>query len=185
MSLSGKIIWINGASSSGKTTLAKALQANLDEPFWHFSIDHIRDSGMLPTERIKRKEFAWRAMRPAFFDGFYRCLPALAGAGNNLLIEHIVETEEGLHQMVELLRPFDVFLVGVHCPLPELERRETERGDRQMGSARQDYAITHSFLAYDIEVDSTQPLAQNVEAVIAAWKSRTSCCAFDKMSSKG
>ena len=62
----GKIILINGESSSGKTTLARALQKKLEEPFWHFSIDHLREAKVLPMERIKSGEFAWPAMRPAF-----------------------------------------------------------------------------------------------------------------------
>ncbi|MGA1600219.1 MAG: phosphotransferase-like protein [bacterium] len=37
----GNVILLNGASSSGKSTLAQDLQARLDEPFWHFSIDHL------------------------------------------------------------------------------------------------------------------------------------------------
>ena len=159
--MSGKIILVNGASSSGKSTLSRALQANLDEPFWHFSIDHIREARVLPTQRIASGEFSWSAVRPAFFDGFHSCLPALAGAGNKLIVEHIVETEAWMHRLVRLLEPFDVFFVGVHCPLPELERREIERGDRTIGEARQDYHVAHTFGIYDIEIDSTDPLERN------------------------
>ena len=82
----GKIILINGASSSGKTTLSRALQKKLEEPFWHFSIDHLRKARVLPLERIKSGEFAWPSMRSAFFEGFHRSLPALAEAGNNLIV---------------------------------------------------------------------------------------------------
>ena len=128
----GKIILINGASSSGKTTLARALQKNLAEPFWHFSIDHLREARVLPIERIKSGEFTWPAMRPAFFEGFHRSLPALAAAGNNLIVEHIVETPAWMVRLVQLLAPFEVFFVGLHCPLPELERRERARGDRRI-----------------------------------------------------
>jgi chloramphenicol 3-O phosphotransferase len=181
-SLSGKIILVNGASSSGKSTLCRALQAKLEEPFWHFSIDHlVREGTGLPMERVKRGDFSWAEMRPHFFDGFHRCLPALAGAGNNLLVEHIVETQEWMNRLALLLEPFDVFFVGVHCPLPELERRERERGDRKIGEARNDYEVTHTFGIYDFEVDSTEPLERNVEAVIAAWKARRRPNAFDKM----
>jgi len=59
----GKIIFLHGASSSGKSTIARALQARIDEPFWHISIDHLRDAGILPSARITSGEFKWPEMR--------------------------------------------------------------------------------------------------------------------------
>jgi chloramphenicol 3-O-phosphotransferase len=88
----GRIIFLNGASSSGKSSLAKALQQTLPEPFLHVSSDHLAASGMLPARRGKDGPFAWQAqMRPRFFAGFHRCLPALAAAGNDLIVEQIIE----------------------------------------------------------------------------------------------
>lgn len=179
--LSGKIILLNGASSSGKSTLARGLQATLEEPFWHFSIDHLIAAHVLPKERIESGEFPWRNLRPHFFDGFHRCLPALAAAGNNLIVEHIVETEAWMQRLLRLLRPFDVFFVGVHCPLPELERREMERGNRRIGEARADFETTHTFGVYDFELLSTRPLAETVKGVIAAWECRQRPSAFEQM----
>jgi hypothetical protein len=37
----------------------------------------------------------WQQMRPRFFDGFHRCLPALATAGNDLIVERIIESRTG------------------------------------------------------------------------------------------
>ena len=179
--MTGQIILVNGASSSGKSTLARALQAVLDEPFWHFSIDHLIAARTLPKSRIDSGEFAWREIRPNFFEGFHRCLPALAAAGNNLIVEHIVETEEWMHRLLRFLQPFDVFFVGLHCPLPELERREIERGNRRIGEARSDFEITHTFGVYDYELNTTQPLDDNVNELIAAWKARQPPSAFEKM----
>jgi len=79
----GKIILINGASSAGKSTLARSLQQKLREPFLHLSFDHLRESNALPMARIRNGELDWTLMRPAVFDGFHRCLPAFAKAGNN------------------------------------------------------------------------------------------------------
>lgn len=179
--MTGKIILLNGASSSGKSTLARDLQAKLEEPFWHFSIDHLIAAHVLPKERINGGEFPWRDLRPHFFEGFHRCLPALATAGNNLIVEHIVETEAWMQRLLRLLHSLDVFFVGVHCPLPELERRELERGDRRIGEARADFEITHTFGTYDFEVLATRPRDENVNAVIAAWKTRPRPSAFERM----
>ena len=32
-------------------------------------------------------------MRPRFFEAFHRCLAAIAEAGNNLIIDHVIEFE--------------------------------------------------------------------------------------------
>ncbi len=177
----GKIILLNGASSAGKSSLARALQRQLDEPFWHWSIDHLLAAGVLPRERIASGEFGWATLRPAFFEGFHRSIPSLAAAGNNLIVEHIVETQAWMQRLVELLAPFDVFFVGVRCPLDELERRERERGDRRLGSAREDDATTHAFGEYDHEVETTVPTDELASRLLRAWCDRTRPGSFARM----
>ena len=177
----GKIILINGASSSGKSTLARQLQQALPIPFWHFSFDHLRDSNALPMARIRSGEMDWSAMRPAVFAGFHRCLPVLAEAGNNLIVDHIIENEMWMSDLVTLLGGLDVFFVGLHCPLPELERRERERGNRRVGEARTDFQAVHGFAEYDLEIDSMQPCQTIANAVVNAWTSRQPPGAFGRM----
>jgi len=177
----GKIILLNGASSSGKSTLARAVQGQLDEPFWHLSIDHLRDSGVLPLDRVRAGDFAWKSMRPAFFQGFHNALPAIAVAGNNLIVDHIVETPEWLNTLLSLLRPFDVYFVGLHCPLQELERRELARGDRRIGDARRDFETIHEFVKYDLELDTTNPARINAATLIAEWTQRSDPLAIKRM----
>jgi chloramphenicol 3-O-phosphotransferase len=106
-STSGRIIFLNGASSSGKSTLALGLQQKLDEPFWHYSIDHLLDSKVLPMERMKRGDFVWSEWREHFFDGFHRTIPVLAKTGNNLIVEHNIETKEWISRLVALLGHLD------------------------------------------------------------------------------
>jgi chloramphenicol 3-O phosphotransferase len=133
----GRIILLNGASSSGKSTLARGLQEALDSPFLHLSSDQLVDAGLLPRRRDAEGPFAWwDEIRPRFFAGFHRCLPAFAGAGNDLIVEHIIEFASWRRELVELLAGLDVFLIGVHCDLDELDRRERERGDRRIGEGR-------------------------------------------------
>lgn len=174
----GKVILLNGASSSGKSSLARAIQARIEEPFWHISIDHLRDSGVLPTARIRSDEFPWSAMRDAFFEGFEQSLLAYVRCGNNLIVEHIMESRDWLLRLVRLLAEQDVFFVGLHCDLAELERREIARGDRRIGDARRDFHQIHSYCRYDAELDSAITPEANADKLIAAWHARTKPSAF-------
>jgi chloramphenicol 3-O phosphotransferase len=169
----GKVIVLNGASSAGKSTLGRALQARLDAPFLGFSLDFLmfRD-GVLPPRRDPDGPFSWREMRPAVFEGYFACLEALAGAGNNVLTDIVLESREQFERLSRALARFDAFVVGVHCPLPELERRERERGDRGAGDARRDARVVHTFTAYDAEVDGTEPPERNAERLAEAWRER-------------
>jgi chloramphenicol 3-O phosphotransferase len=84
-------------------------------------------------------------------------------------------------RLVALLGAFDVFFVGIHCPLEELERREAARGDRRIGEARADLHVIHTFGVYDLELDGTAPVAANVSRLMAAWHDRGRPNSFDKM----
>ena len=177
----GKIIVINGPSSSGKTTLAFALQKRLDLPFIRFSFDLFIDHKAFPLEQIKSGKFSWERMRPSVFRGLHQCLPALATAGNNIIFDHIIETKAWLYELVSLISELDVFFVGLHCSLPELERREIQRGDRRRGEARQDLETVYSIPTYDLEMNSEHLLEENVAFLIQAWKERKRPSALDKI----
>lgn len=172
----GRIIVLNGASSSGKSTLAKGLQAAMPEPFLHVSSDHLADSGMLPRRADDGGPFDWwHEVRPRFFAGFHRCLPALASAGNDLIVDYVIEFPTWRAELSRLLRGFDVFLVGVHCDLDEIDRCERGRGDRRIGEGRTHVAVDriHTFGPYDLEVDTTSGVSPAlVESVLTAWRDR-------------
>lgn len=173
----GRIVLLNGASSSGKSTLARALQQALDEPFLHVSSDQFLASGMLPSRREDTGPFNWwTQLRPRFFAGFHRCLPALADAGNDLIVEHVIEFQAWRDELAQLLAGLDVFVVGVHCDLDELDRRERARGDRRIGEGRAHIEVDriHTFGPYDLEVYTTAGVSTDlVESVLAAWRRRS------------
>lgn len=167
-----RIVLPNGASRGGKSTLARAVRARSRRPFWHDSIDHLNAGDVLPRETIDLGEFEWSSPRQAFFEGFHRSIPAFAEAGNNLLVEHIIEERRWMDRLLLLLEPYDVFVVGLHCPMEELERREIERGDRRIGEARSDSAITHAFGTHDLELTTTLPVVDQATALLSAWETR-------------
>ena len=75
-----------------------------------------------------------------------------------------------MDELVDLLSSFDVFFVRVHCALPELERRELNRGDRRIGEARDDFRKIHAIATYDFELDSTDSLDRNVAMLLSSTR---------------
>lgn len=166
----GRVILLHGASSSGKTSIARELLRQLPAPYLHFSFDRLRDDGAMPIERFRSGEFAWADVRQGLFVGYEQAIAALAGAGNNVVADYIIETKEWLDRVQGVLSGLNVFFVGVHCPLEELERREATRGDRPLGDARRDFFMVHQHCTYDFEVDSTLPPEQNAAKIVAALR---------------
>ncbi|WP_299892820.1 chloramphenicol phosphotransferase CPT family protein [uncultured Ruegeria sp.] len=166
-----QIIFLHGASSSGKSTIARALQQQIEVPFWHVSIDHLRDAGVLPMARYRAEDFDWPSDRSPIFDGFHRSVSAYADAGNNLILEHILDTPGWAEDLKTRLESHDVLFVAVQCPISVLIERERLRGDRPLGSAARDQERIHEGRVYDLEVNGTEDVAANVGRILTAWRS--------------
>jgi len=179
----GEVIFLHGASSSGKSTIAGRLQAVIDQPFLHYSIDHLRDAGVWPWDRFRRGDFAWSNLREQFFDGFHLSLAGFVAAGHNVILEHVLDTEGWLDRLQGLLADRDVFFVGVHCDLDELRRRERARADRPAGSAEADFHAVQRDLRYDLvlhtgDADPDALVAQ----LLSAWRTRRAPGIFHTLS---
>lgn len=167
----GPLIFLHGASSAGKTTLARAVLGQADRPFWHLSIDHLRDSGVWDMP-VLRQRARWRDHRAPYFDGFHAALAAILQCGNAVLLEHILETPGWHADLQRRLSGLDVFFVALHTPRAVLERRETIRGDRPAGSALADFDSVHVGRRYDLELDGTAPARDNARILLDAWALR-------------
>jgi chloramphenicol 3-O phosphotransferase len=134
------------------------------------------DGGAIPPVRPGVQAFDWvHVMRPRFFDGFHRSIRAMADAGNDLIVDHIIEYPSWREQLAGLLAGLDVFLVGVHCDAAELSRRELARGDRRPGEALEHVEVDriHDFVAYDVSVDTTEGVDDALVArIVSAWRAR-------------
>lgn len=157
----GKIIFLNGVSSSGKSLIAKVLQQILDELFLHYAVDDflnmLPEKYISPDDQNKLSEEDIKALEALFsraISGMHRCIATLASEGINLIVDHVLQSPEWLRECVNLLVDFPVLFVGVRCPLEELERRERER-DREPGLARKQFDIVHAHGIYDVEVDTS------------------------------
>ena len=163
----GRSIFLNGTSSSGKSTLAKSLRVILPEPFCYYASDQLADAGYRVLKR--GMHHGMRGERNRFFDGFHCSIAAFAEAGNDLIVEHIVEEKSWSDEIRKLTAHLDVFWIGVHAPIEDLERRE--RGDRTIGEARF-HLKTHAHCNYDLEVDTHEPTDQVAARIADAWRQR-------------
>jgi chloramphenicol 3-O phosphotransferase len=145
------IIFLNGTSSSGKTTIARELLDVLDELYFHVPVDAFHAMrarrGIPPEELPDVLHRTWR--------GYHRAVAGLAAAGNNVIMDHVLSEPWRLRDCLELFPAEDVVLVGVRCPLPELERRERDRGDRPAGLAAHQVERVHAHGIYDLEFDTS------------------------------
>ena len=149
----GRIVFLNGASSSGKSSIAKALQGKIDEPCLHLCIDDYLGAFQ---EGLWDNKQATQQRWPQIISGFHAAAAAIARAGNLIIVDDVLEEDP---PWVESLRSLfdgqEVVFVGVYCPLEELERREKERGDRGEGRARLQLDQVHSQAIYDVNVDTS------------------------------
>ena len=131
----GKIICLNGVSSSGKSTLAKALQDKLNEPYYLMSEDTF--TFMLPEKfngfinDTAENEPIWEEA----LVNYYHVIKLYSDRGYNVIVDTVLDDETWLNCMIDLLYENPVLFVHVTCPKDELIKREQKRGDREIGMA--------------------------------------------------
>ena len=173
-----RAIVLNGCSSSGKTSIARELQNRLPQQYVNFSIDSILDG--LPSEDraamqtgnvITRAGYDWRSLVRAY----HYAIPGLLQAGLHLILDNAWCEADDIRELLAELAGYPVWLVGVRCELAELQRREVTRGDRATGLANWEYPRVHTFMTYDIEIDSSaiwpRQIAENLSSAILALQS--------------
>jgi chloramphenicol 3-O phosphotransferase len=164
---SGQIIFLNGTSSSGKTSIAQELLLVLDRPFFHMSVDVI--NGLRAKQRTRDlgpEELA--AVLARTRAGFHRAVAGMARAGNDLVVDYVLSEPWRLRDCLEVLADLDVVLVGVHCSAAEAERRERARGDRAPGQAAAQIGPVRAHGRYDIECDTTHASPRECTLAIKA-----------------
>jgi chloramphenicol 3-O phosphotransferase len=102
-------------------------------------------------------------------DGMAPAVRALVDAGNAVIFDHVLHDEAMAGSLSSSLSGLDVALVGVTCDIAILEERERERGDRVLGRARGLVDVVHTFVQYDVMVDTgRQSPEECVSTVITA-----------------
>src|ERR1700760_2606291 len=145
----GQIIFLNGTSSSGKSSIAEELLLMLDPPHFHLAVDAI--NSMRAKQKTRELDDAeLTAVLARTRAGFHRAVAGMAAAGNDVIADHVLSEPWRLRDCLEVMAGYRVVFVGVRCSAAELERRERERGDRPPGVALAQQAQVHAHGRYDV-----------------------------------
>ncbi|HYF75926.1 MAG TPA: hypothetical protein VD973_02250 [Symbiobacteriaceae bacterium] len=176
--MTGTILVLNGTSSSGKTTLLKAFQNLMDEPYVDAGLDKFLF--MLPKRFLNDAGYWQQVMEPTrsgpiglqLIAGMHRSIAALAATGNHVVADHVLIDPRWLRDCAEVMAPLPAYLIGVRCPLAVVEQRERDRKDRTLGQARQQYDLVHAHGIYDFEVDTSAAGPDEAARALQAFLAR-------------
>lgn len=188
-----QIIFLNGTSSVGKSTIAKTLQQELEAPYLHVGIDQL--IAMMP-EKVNNWEggtaelgFSWKrgvdeqghplqmlqvgpyAAKMSL--AFKNVVTALARSDLNIIVDEVAFEENAHTAWKEALKGYDVLWVGLTADLAVIEKREKERGNRLLGQARAAAPLVHKGFEYDLFLDTGLiPTSEVVQKIKLASKSK-------------
>ncbi len=201
--MSGKIIFLNGTSSSGKTTLAHALQELLPDPWLHVALDQFRDGlpdkyrGLnspvgssgdrgLNVVPVTDCETPYTAIRfgesgKKMLAGMRRAIRALVDADNNVIIDDIILEKTFLEDYVEVLADIEVIFVGVRCSIDVINKRERARPGRFPGTALGHFEACHAHDDYDLSVDTAVQSPEECAQLVSDFLGNEQPMAFQRL----
>ena len=171
-----QVIVLNGGSSSGKSGIARCLQAVLPDPWLVLGVDMLIQAlpASSPTS-VTGIEFApdgeivvgpeFRALEAAWMAG----VAAMARAGARIIVDDaFLGAAASQQRWQRALDALQVLWVGVRCDSAVAASREIARGDRVTGMAAAQAILVHQGVAYDVQVDTTHTEALECARAIAA-----------------
>ena len=145
-----QIFLLNGSSSSGKSTLAKALQALLEEKRnERYEIISIDDFLKMTTEDVIYEDDVFEIS-----GSLCKKVMQVFNGNQGVIIDHVITSERIFDQLKETVSPNRLWMVNVTCPLDIIRKREQERKDRCLGSAEASYTYLFPKVGYDLTVDT-------------------------------
>jgi chloramphenicol 3-O phosphotransferase len=177
--MAGRVVLLHGTSSSGKTTVARAVQKLSDDPWVRLGIDTFWtsiDERWMEHGSRAAEGFAWTddativpgPVGQRLAAGMRAAVGAFARAGNDVLVDDVFIDPGWLDGWRTELADVELFLVGVMARAHILEERERARGNRIVGEARAQVDVIHRGIEYDLTVDTSRQSPEECAGEILA-----------------
>ena len=162
----GRIIFLNGVTSSGKTSIVEALQNRGDCYFYVVANDLFEQ---MIGERFLRENYWQHLSRVILL--MYHTAKLYSDMGKNVLIDGIlVEREEikpHYEQLKDIFKDNPLDIVEVYCPLEICRQRNIARGDRYENQSQEQLELMAENIKYSMRVDtSAMSSAECAEAIV-------------------
>lgn len=164
----GRIIFLNGVTSAGKTSIVEALQERDDVFFYVVANDLFQE---MVGDKFLRQNY-WKYLSEVIIM-MYHTAKLYSDMGKNVLIDGIlVEREEirpHYQQLLEILRDNPLDIVEVYCPLEICRQRNIDRGDRYETQSEEQHTLMAENIVYSIRVDtSVQSPEKCADTIVSA-----------------
>ena len=150
----GRIIFLNGVTSAGKTSIVEAIQERDDVFFYVVANDLFQE---MIGEKYLRENY-WKYLSEVIIM-MYHTARLYSDMGKNVLIDGIlVEREEiapHYQQLTEILKNNPLDLVEVYCPLEICRKRNLIRGDRYESQSEEQHNLMANHIEYSLRVDTS------------------------------
>ncbi|WP_339276837.1 AAA family ATPase [Paenibacillus sp. FSL W8-0426] len=188
----GLIIFLNGTSSSGKTSIAMEMKKQGEIPLHHLSVDQFFQNydqfidttypDMKPTRELEAHVMSDILFGP-IGSLYYATIKLFSEMGLNVIVDTVISNDKWFNGFYDLLSDYPILFVGVHCSKEELARREQSRGDREIGLAHSQFDYIYAYDEYDLKVNTEElSSAACAEKILSYMKSEEECSAFKKLS---
>jgi chloramphenicol 3-O phosphotransferase len=179
MSSRGRLVLLNGPSSSGKTTLSQAVAARLSTPWLVLPVDLFHQIRTRPDADLTPRQ--WNDVLRRTRAAYHRALTGAVTSGCDVLADHVLNEPWRLDDLLRLTVGLDVLLVHVTCSTAELKRRETARGDRDPGAALIQQRLVFQHGDCDLTVDTTYGPDEPAAALLELIRKPPPDRAFDRL----
>lgn len=150
----GRIIFLNGVTSAGKTSLVEALQER-DDVFFHVVANDLFEQ--MVGDKYLRQDY-WKYLSEVIIM-MYHAARLFSDMGKNVLIDGILVEREQIRphyqQLVEIMKDHPLDIVEVYCPLEVCRQRNIERGDRYETQSEEQAALMAENIRYSMKVDTS------------------------------
>ncbi|UVI33104.1 chloramphenicol phosphotransferase CPT family protein [Paenibacillus spongiae] len=150
----GRIVFLNGVTSSGKTSIVDAIQSKSEDFFYVVANDLFEQ--MIGDKYLQ--EDYWKYLSEVIVM-MYHTARLFSDCGKNILIDGVLvekpEIRPHYEKVKEIFKGYPLDIVEVFCPLEICRKRNIERGDRAENQSDWQNKMMAENIQYSCSVDTS------------------------------